>query len=114
MICLCLLLNVNNFIFYLGYEIVYKHCGCLCGHGYLRKDLDWVPPTPYRYRYLCRCQLFIQCFRCGFANRIYLYSVLDPFGFFISSFFKVSKNTFARKQLFLTVGNMYLSVIVQE
>jgi hypothetical protein len=38
---------------YLGYEIVYKHCGCSCGHGYLRKDLDWVPSTPHRY--LCRC-----------------------------------------------------------
>jgi hypothetical protein len=24
--------------------MVYKHCACSCGHGYLRKDLDWIPP----------------------------------------------------------------------
>jgi hypothetical protein len=44
---------------YLGYEIVYKHCGCSCGHGYLRKDLDWVPPALHRY--LSRCHMFIHC-----------------------------------------------------
>ena len=26
-----------------GYDLVYKACDCLCGHGHLRKDLDWVP-----------------------------------------------------------------------
>ena len=26
-----------------GYDIVFKKCGCDCGHGYLKKDLDFVP-----------------------------------------------------------------------
>lgn len=26
-----------------GYDLVYKACDCLCGHGHVRKDLDWVP-----------------------------------------------------------------------
>ena len=28
-----------------GYELAYKACNCLCGHGYLRKDVDWRPPA---------------------------------------------------------------------
>ncbi|XP_037503186.1 headcase protein-like [Rhipicephalus sanguineus] len=27
-----------------GYDLAYKACGCRCGKGHLRKDLDWVPP----------------------------------------------------------------------
>lgn len=27
-----------------GYDLAYKACGCKCGKGHLRKDLDWVPP----------------------------------------------------------------------
>lgn len=27
-----------------GYDLVYKVCECSCGHGYVRKDLDWNPP----------------------------------------------------------------------
>jgi len=26
-----------------GYDLVYKACECLCGHGHLRKDLDFIP-----------------------------------------------------------------------
>ena len=26
-----------------GYDLVYKACECLCGHGHLRKDLDFTP-----------------------------------------------------------------------
>ena len=26
--------------------LVYKACECLCGHGHIRKDLDWVPNEP--------------------------------------------------------------------
>lgn len=29
-----------------GYDLVFKACGCKCGRGHLRKDLDWKPPTP--------------------------------------------------------------------
>ncbi|XP_055851872.1 headcase protein isoform X1 [Episyrphus balteatus] len=29
-----------------GYDLVYKACGCKCGRGHIRKDLDWQPPTP--------------------------------------------------------------------
>ena len=29
-----------------GYDLVYKACECLCGHGHIRKDLDWVPNEP--------------------------------------------------------------------
>lgn len=30
-----------------GYDLVYKACDCLCGHGHLKKDLDWTaPPSP--------------------------------------------------------------------
>ena len=25
------------------YDLVYKACGCKCGRGHLKKDLDWVP-----------------------------------------------------------------------
>lgn len=25
-----------------GYDLVYKVCGCRCGRGHLRKDLDWA------------------------------------------------------------------------
>ncbi|XP_035230756.1 headcase protein-like [Stegodyphus dumicola] len=27
-----------------GYDLAYKACGCKCGKGHLRKDLDWTPP----------------------------------------------------------------------
>merc|ERR1712202_88126 len=27
-----------------GYDLVFKTCACDCGHGSLRKDLDFVPP----------------------------------------------------------------------
>ncbi|XP_055377375.1 headcase protein-like isoform X1 [Condylostylus longicornis] len=29
-----------------GYDLVYKACGCKCGRGHLKKDLDWTPPPP--------------------------------------------------------------------
>ena len=28
-----------------GYDLVFKACGCRCGRGHIKKDLDWVPPT---------------------------------------------------------------------
>ena len=28
-----------------GYDLVYKACECLCGHGHIRKDLDWAIPN---------------------------------------------------------------------
>ncbi|GFY40444.1 headcase protein [Trichonephila inaurata madagascariensis] len=28
-----------------GYDLAFKACGCKCGKGHLRKDLDWIPPT---------------------------------------------------------------------
>jgi hypothetical protein len=28
-----------------GYDLVYKVCDCLCSHGHLRKDLDWMPAS---------------------------------------------------------------------
>lgn len=28
-----------------GYDLAYKACGCRCGKGHLRKDLDWTPPA---------------------------------------------------------------------
>jgi headcase protein len=28
-----------------GYDLVFKACGCKCGRGHLKKDLDWIPPT---------------------------------------------------------------------
>lgn len=28
-----------------GYDLVFKACECSCGHGHLRKDLDWMPET---------------------------------------------------------------------
>lgn len=28
-----------------GYDLAYKACGCKCGKGHLRKDLDWMPPS---------------------------------------------------------------------
>lgn len=28
-----------------GYDLAYKACGCRCGKGHLRKDLDWMPPA---------------------------------------------------------------------
>ncbi|KAK3908828.1 Headcase protein [Frankliniella fusca] len=28
-----------------GYDLAYKACGCRCGRGHLRKDLDWAPPA---------------------------------------------------------------------
>ncbi|KAL1139855.1 hypothetical protein AAG570_006832 [Ranatra chinensis] len=29
-----------------GYDLAYKACGCNCGRGHLKKDLDWAPPPP--------------------------------------------------------------------
>lgn len=29
-----------------GYDLAYKACGCKCGRGHLKKDLDWMPPPP--------------------------------------------------------------------
>ncbi|CAG0880744.1 unnamed protein product [Darwinula stevensoni] len=29
-----------------GYDLAFKACGCRCGRGHLRKDLDWIPPKP--------------------------------------------------------------------
>lgn len=29
-----------------GYDLAFKACGCLCGRGHLKKDLDWSPPAP--------------------------------------------------------------------
>lgn len=31
-----------------GYDLAYKACGCKCGKGHLRKDLDWIPPAANR------------------------------------------------------------------
>lgn len=28
-----------------GYDLVFKACGCKCGRGHLKKDLDWAAPT---------------------------------------------------------------------
>jgi len=28
-----------------AYDVVFKACGCKCGSGHIRKDLNWVPPT---------------------------------------------------------------------
>lgn len=28
-----------------GYDLAFKACGCRCGRGHLRKDLDWTPPA---------------------------------------------------------------------
>ncbi|CAG2163624.1 unnamed protein product, partial [Oppiella nova] len=28
-----------------GYDLAYKACGCKCGRGHLKKDLDWTPPA---------------------------------------------------------------------
>ncbi|KAF3424360.1 hypothetical protein E2986_09180 [Frieseomelitta varia] len=27
-----------------GYDLAFKACGCRCGRGHLKKDLDWIPP----------------------------------------------------------------------
>lgn len=27
-----------------GYDLVFKACGCKCGRGHLKKDLEWSPP----------------------------------------------------------------------
>ena len=33
-----------------GYDLVYKVCGCRCGRGHIKKDLNWVVPiTPLLY-----------------------------------------------------------------
>ncbi|XP_059490907.1 headcase protein [Neocloeon triangulifer] len=29
-----------------GYDLAFKACGCRCGRGHLKKDLDWTPPQP--------------------------------------------------------------------
>lgn len=31
-----------------GYDLVFKACGCKCGRGHLKKDLDWSPPLTQR------------------------------------------------------------------
>lgn len=31
-----------------GYDLAYKACGCKCGKGHLRKDLDWIAPSSTR------------------------------------------------------------------
>lgn len=28
-----------------GYDLVYKACGCRCGRGHIKKNLDWSPPA---------------------------------------------------------------------
>ncbi|KAG8225455.1 hypothetical protein J437_LFUL004456 [Ladona fulva] len=28
-----------------GYDLAFKACGCKCGRGHLKKDLDWVSPS---------------------------------------------------------------------
>ncbi|KAK6633966.1 hypothetical protein RUM44_004573 [Polyplax serrata] len=28
-----------------GYDLAFKACGCKCGRGHLKKDLDWTPPV---------------------------------------------------------------------
>lgn len=28
-----------------GYDLVFKACGCKCGRGHLKKDLDWIAPV---------------------------------------------------------------------
>ena len=28
-----------------GYDLVYKACGCRCGRGHIKKNLDWTPPA---------------------------------------------------------------------
>jgi hypothetical protein len=28
-----------------GYDLAFKACGCRCGRGHLKKDLDWMPPS---------------------------------------------------------------------
>ncbi|XP_008549486.1 headcase protein [Microplitis demolitor] len=30
-----------------GYDLAFKACGCRCGRGHLKKDLDWIPPTGF-------------------------------------------------------------------
>ncbi|KAL3881570.1 hypothetical protein ACJMK2_027993 [Sinanodonta woodiana] len=29
-----------------GYDLAFKACDCRCGRGHIRKDLDYIPPTP--------------------------------------------------------------------
>lgn len=29
-----------------GYDLIFKACECRCGHGHIRKDLDWVTELP--------------------------------------------------------------------
>lgn len=31
-----------------GYDLAFKACGCRCGRGHLKKDLDWAPPGSVR------------------------------------------------------------------
>ncbi|XP_044584257.1 headcase protein isoform X1 [Cotesia glomerata] len=30
-----------------GYDLAFKACGCRCGRGHLKKDLDWIPPVGF-------------------------------------------------------------------
>lgn len=34
-----------------GYDLAFKACGCKCGRGHLKKDLDWMPPPPSNVGY---------------------------------------------------------------
>lgn len=33
-----------------GYDLAFKACGCKCGRGHLKKDLDWTPPPNQNQR----------------------------------------------------------------
>lgn len=33
-----------------GYDLAFKACGCKCGRGHLKKDLDWTPPANQNQR----------------------------------------------------------------
>lgn len=35
-----------------GYDLAFKACGCKCGRGHLKKDLDWTPPVNQNQRRL--------------------------------------------------------------
>lgn len=33
-----------------GYDLAFKCCACACGKGHLRKDLDFLPPSPNEHQ----------------------------------------------------------------
>ena len=41
-----ILQRMNNMWTHKGYDIVFKFCVCDCGHGSLKKDVDFSPPLP--------------------------------------------------------------------